>query len=327
MLLMTTQGMLLCYLMGITAAVISSVQADDSTMAPQRIIDTHIHLWDTGRPQGLAWPGENSELYKTYVASHFNDVAATAGVTGAVIVEASAWVEDNQWMLDHMKDKPTLLALVGNLALDREEFGDNLARFAANPQFVGIRPRIGKADLENPRVLANLRDLEVRNLALDVAIVGDMTLADVVAIATALPKMRIVVNHVATRHINGNPPDSAWVAAVAALRHHPNVYMKISGLYQNTRTKPAPTDLEHYASTFDALWKALGEDRLVYGSNWPVSTLYGAYKPNVDIVLAYLDGKPVEAREKVLWRNAVKAYNIPGVDFRDNVDESSTKSK
>lgn len=55
---------------------------------------------------------------------------------------------------------------------------------------------------------------------------------------------------------------------------------------------------------------AFGEDRLVYGSNWPVSTMYGEYGPNVDIARSYFATKGPVALEKVMGRNAVKAYNL-----------------
>ena len=86
--------------------------------------------------------------------------------------------------------------------------------------------------------------------------------------------------------------------------------MKISGLYQNTQQKPVVTDAGYYAPTLDVVWDAFGEDRLVYGSNWPVSTMYGDYGPNVDIARDYLVTKGPVALEKVMWRNAVKAYNL-----------------
>ncbi len=275
------------------------------------IIDTHIHLWDTARPGGVPWPPSGSPLYRPYMPADFAEVSVPAGNIMAVIVEASGLVEDNQWVLDLMAKEPSLLALVGNLQLGAADFAQNLERFAAHPRFAGIRRFNLKAkDLEDAGIMASLRDLQARNLALDLAMSGGMTLADASALAAALPKLRIVVNHVAGQHIDGAVPDSAWVSGIHALAQHPNVYMKISGLYQNTKQKPAPVDVGYYASTIDVLWDAFGEDHLVYGSNWPVSTLYGDYKPNVDIVRAYLAGKPGAARQKVLWRNAVKAYNL-----------------
>ena len=278
--------------------------------ADPEVIDTHIHLWDTGRPQGVAWPGEGSPLYRTYMPPDFAEVSGPAGRIMGVIVEASGWVEDNQWALDLVAEEPSLLALVGNLKLGADDFAENLARFAANPGFAGIRRFNLKAAQLDERVLASLRDLQARNLALDLAMTGGMTPADASAIAAAVPDLRIVINHAAGRPIDGAAPDSAWVSGIKALAQHKNVFMKISGLYQNTQKKPAPIDVEFYTPTIDVLWDAFGEDRLVYGSNWPVSTLYGDYKPNVDIVRAYLATKPEAVREKVLWRNAVKAYNL-----------------
>ena len=122
--------------------------------------------------------------------------------------------------------------------------------------------------------------------------------------------LRNVINHVAGRRIDGTQPDSAWVQAIRDLARHPNVYMKISGLYQNTRLKPTVTDASCYAPTLDVIWDAFGEDRLVYGSNWSVSTMYGEYGPNVDVARAYLATKGEEALDKVMWRNAVWAYGL-----------------
>ncbi|MGH7209718.1 MAG: amidohydrolase family protein, partial [Nitrospiraceae bacterium] len=51
-----------------------------------------------------------------------------------------------------------------------------------------------------------------------------------------------------------------------------------------------------------------GEDRLVYGSNWPVSDLVAPYGAVIGVVKEYFAGKGEEASEKYFWRNSVKAY-------------------
>ncbi len=292
-------------LFGFAAAATVAHAADLPT-----VIDTHIHLYDPTRPGGVPWPRQGDELYRTYMPAEFAAVAIPAGISAAVIVEASPLVEDNQWMLDLMKDEPSLVGLVGRLDLRSDSFTADLARFAANPRFAGIRRNVAKADLADERIMANLRGLQRRNLALDVQLRRGMTLADACALAAAVPDLRIVINHLAGRHIDGTAPDSVWVSEMQALGRHPNVYMKVSGLYQNTRTKPAPTEVAHYTSTLDVVWEAFGEDRLVYGSNWPVSTMYGEYAPNVDIARAYFATKGQAALKKVMGRNAVKAYNL-----------------
>ena len=71
------------------------------------IIDTHTHFYDPSRPQGVPWPGpENELLYRTVLPEHYRQIAEPEGVTGTVVVEASAWLDDNQWILDLAKDDP-----------------------------------------------------------------------------------------------------------------------------------------------------------------------------------------------------------------------------
>ena len=66
------------------------------------IVDTHVHFIDPTRPQGAPYPDpqEESRLYRTVLPLHFKGITAPLGVTGVVVVEASHWVEDNQWILD-----------------------------------------------------------------------------------------------------------------------------------------------------------------------------------------------------------------------------------
>src|SRR4051812_7260212 len=75
--------------------------------APSRIIDTHIHLYDPSRPQGVPWPPkENKLLYRTTMPADFQAATRGLGVNGVVVVEASVLLEDNQWILDLARDNP-----------------------------------------------------------------------------------------------------------------------------------------------------------------------------------------------------------------------------
>ena len=56
----------------------------------------------------------------------------------AIVVEASAWLEDNQWVLDlGAKSNPIIAGLVGHLSPGTPEFRQHLARFVSgkNPLF------------------------------------------------------------------------------------------------------------------------------------------------------------------------------------------------
>jgi predicted TIM-barrel fold metal-dependent hydrolase len=108
-----------------------------------QIIDTHIHLYDTNRSQGVDWPPVTDKvLYRPVLTEHFDELADREGIASTVIVEASSRVEDNQWMLDLIKDNSDrYLALVGNLPIGTDEFAGLIDRFSKDSRFVGLRMR------------------------------------------------------------------------------------------------------------------------------------------------------------------------------------------
>ena len=273
------------------------------------IIDTHTHFYDPTRPQGVPWPSpENTRLYRTVMPEHFRTVANPHGVTGTVVVEASPWLEDNQWILDLAANEPGIVAFVGSLAPNRPEFAAELARFAANPLFRGIRcgsARFAAADQAG--FLADMARLAQRDLSLDVLCFDRDHLDRVLRVAQELPTLRLVINHILSAPVDGHTPSAALQAAAA----QPNVYMKVSGLMENSTVQPAPADLAFYRPMLDALWHAFGEDRLLYGSNWPVCEQAGSYSQCMAIVRAYFEAKGNQAAEKYFAGNARAVYRFP----------------
>ena len=275
------------------------------------IIDTHTHFYDPSRPQGVPWPGPDSELYRTVLPEHARELAEPEGVTGTVVVEASAWVDDNQWILDLAAEDPFIVGLVGHIDPDRPEFGAELDRFADHPQFVGIRCGTGQfGDIEAGSFIADMELLASKELELDV-LVGKDLLGNVTRLARHLPELRVVINHVASVRIDGEAADPEWVDAINAVAECPSVYMKVSGFMESSAVQPVPAEVDFYQPVFDAMWEAFGEDRLVFGSNWPVSERAGDYKRCVDIVKAYFGEKGETASKKYFYANAKAAYRWP----------------
>ena len=80
------------------------------------IIDTHIHLFDPTRPQGVPWPDKkNAVLYQPALPGRYRKIAKPLGIVGAIEVEASPWLEDNQWVLDVAAKDTIIVGTVGNL--------------------------------------------------------------------------------------------------------------------------------------------------------------------------------------------------------------------
>ena len=89
--------------------------------------------------------------------------------------------------------------------------------------------------------------------------------------------------------------------------------MKVSGLVEGTgqRNGSATTDAAFYRPTLDAVWEAFGEDRVIYGGNWPVSAPFASYSQMHAIVREYVATKGGRASEKYFAGNARAAYKMP----------------
>ena len=276
------------------------------------IIDTHTHFYDPTRPQGVPWPApDDNLLYRTVLPEHGKALALAEGVTGTVVVEASGWLADNQWILDLAAQDKFLVGLVGHIDPNRPEFGAELETLAANPLFRGIRCG-GRyfAEIEQGTFLADMARLAAKDLALDV-LLGPDYFAGVVQLAQRLPHLRIVVNHIGLMPIDGQAIPAEWVTRYEQLAAQPNVYMKVSGFMELSTIRPAPAEVAYYYPTFDVLWHAFGADRLIYGSNWPVCEVAGTYAQCINIVKSYFQAKGEAAYQKYFWQNAQAVYKWP----------------
>src|SRR5262245_38447970 len=89
---------------------------------PVTILDTHTHFYDTARPhppgrdRPVPWPppSEGPVLYRPVLPAEYVKMVAPLGFKGTVVVEASEWLEDNQWLLDLAVRNPVIVGIVGN---------------------------------------------------------------------------------------------------------------------------------------------------------------------------------------------------------------------
>lgn len=281
---------------------------------PRHIIDTHIHLYDPTRPEGVPWPPKNAkDLYRpVYPKDYMKEIKGT-GVDYIVVVEASPWVEDNQWVLDTIRGHHNVVALVGNLPIGEDGFEKALARFDKDDRFVGIRlRRISKDLYRSKKLISHLKQLAKRNLSLDVMRAG-VSPADLIYWASQVPDLTIVANHGIGINPNGKPIPEELAKEIRELKNYPNIICKVSGLLQPLSKGENAHSLDFYRPTLDLIWEIFGEDRVIYGSNWPVSDRGGSYKQFLDIMKSYTKEKGDKATQKYFWRNAMDHYRLSTV--------------
>lgn len=292
------------------AAALLPDAARSAQPAATRIIDTHTHFYDPTRPQGVPWPAKGSKLFRTVLPADWRNLASPHGIRETVVVEASPWVEDNQWILDLAAKEKCIVGFCGNLDPHDANFANNLKRFAANPIFRGVRWR---GDWLQPGeheavVLAGARLLAEHGLQLDLN--GSATyLPHIAPLAAKVPDLRIVIDHLGA---SGDPKSlrPGWKEGIEAASKPGNVFMKVSALVEQVRCEEgqAPADTDYYLPVLDHLWECFGEDRVIYGSNWPVSDKGAPYDVVFRIVSEYFGSKGREAAEKYFWKNSLTAY-------------------
>jgi len=203
------------------------------------------------------------------------------------------------------------VGVVGNLPVGTLEFAKHLERFAKDKRYVGIRLRSFPEGVSgfNDAVWRDLKLLSDKGLTLDV-LMSDFDLDDIVLIAKRLPKLKILINHLTGLIINGVPAEAAWTKKVQAAAKYPNVSCKVSGIFQRSNRSPAPKKVSFYAPIFEVVYKAFGQDRIIYGSNWPVTDRGGKYGEQLAIIHEYFSAKGKGVAEKLFWKNAAKFYGV-----------------
>jgi L-fuconolactonase len=282
--------------------------------APKYIIDTHIHLFDPTRPQGVPWPPKDEPvLYKPALPDRYRKLAVPLGVVGAIELECSPWLEDNQWVLDVAAKDPIIVGTVGDLEPGKPDFRRNLDRFHRSPLFLGIRygnlwGRNLGAELSRPEFISDLKALAQANMVLDTADPDPALVSNIVRLTDRVPELRVVVDHLPKL----DPPTDrsahrALLNDIAELGKRPQVYVKVSSVLRRVDGR-VPEDLNFYRPRLDHLWDTFGPDRLIYGSDWPNSDLWGPYNQVFGIVREYFTAKGPVAADKYFWKNSVVAY-------------------
>lgn len=280
---------------------------------PSSIVDTHVHLWDLSRPDGIYWISkDNKTLYQNMLPERHQKIAMQNGVTGVVVVQAGQSLPDNQWNLDITRHNPELYqGVVGNLSevIGTDEFQPLFLKLCKDPRYVGYRL--------SGRYQDGLSDAFFRDLELTAQhgktvdfLVGGYTLEEVITIARRVPKLKIMLDHFGGVKLSEKPLASPWVESFRQAAKCPNVYCKVSALYGRFEKQPAPKDRSAYEPIMKLALACFGEDRIVFGSDWPVTRTTGDYRSVLDLTHSFFDDHAPSAVEKLFSRNAKTFYGL-----------------
>ncbi|MFJ3491050.1 amidohydrolase family protein [Leifsonia aquatica] len=266
-------------------------------------IDAHVHVWDLER-FGLSWFRPELGLPR---AADVRDLAVAAGeaatpagrVTGAIAVQAADTVEEAQW-LSGLRD-PLLAGVV--LQYDPEDRPDR-ARSELAGRVRGVRVAVParRPDLADVAGVDALCERIGRAHGVVEFLVRAEQLPAVAGIAARHPRTQIVVCHLG---LGAAEPDDSWEAGLRAVAAQSNAAAKASGLV--TAADPAGDRL---ARALAVAVDALGPERLLFGSDWPMSARIAPYAAVVDRTAAALPRLGASGDEAFWGGTARRIYRL-----------------
>ncbi len=265
---------------------------------PLAVIDAHTHYWDLSRD-----PGFSNGV--TLLPSDYAAVARPAGIGGAIMIEA-VWrdLADNLWGIELAEKNPIIVGVIGQLSLDSSNFSGDLAKLESHPLFRGLRVRV--KDLAGP----NAQVLAEHHLVADVDTAGSAEAVRAVAShAAAVPALAIVLDHAGGLSFVKEPAGE-MAKALEAAAQAPNIYCKVSRFQEQGATGLAEADAATYAKALDFLLATFGEDRLLFGTNWPLSEAAGSLGDGVAIMRRYFDARGAKQANAFFAGNATRIYGV-----------------
>jgi L-fuconolactonase len=275
------------------------------------MIDAHLHVWDLDR-SGYPWlTPAFGPLYASIPPEAAATELASVGVDAAVLVQADDSVEDTAYLLEVAQKHSWVAGVVGWVQLDDPAAAAaQLERF---PELVGVRhlvhddPRTGFLELAPVRT--SLRLLAERGLPFDVPDAWPRHLGATATLAADLPELVVVLDHLG-KPPHGTPEFAGWRAECTAVAARPNTVAKISGL----QVRGTPTTVELLRPAWEAALELFGPDRLMWGSDWPMTLLTEGYRRTWEVLRTLIDELTAAERAALLGGTATRVYRLAGAD-------------
>jgi predicted TIM-barrel fold metal-dependent hydrolase len=275
------------------------------------IVDSHHHVWrveDNLWLQGPMVPrifGPYEPIRRDYLADEFIADATGAGVERSVYVQTN-WplersLDEVQWADLFREDAPELFAaqaaaspLMRGIRLQLHWHPDARYRFASAPD-----------RMNDPVLRRNVAALAEYGWVFELQVFSNQ-MADAAGFVAALPEVQFVLVHSGMLESAADADVEPWSDGMQRLAELPNLVTKLTG--QGTFVHRVDPDLIRLVT--DACLEWFGADRCMWGSNFPVESLWTDYRSLMDAWRQALAGRSEEVRSAVLGGTAERVYRL-----------------
>jgi L-fuconolactonase len=275
-------------------------------------IDSHHHLWDLHEAFDYRWLDNPAlaPIRRDFMPADLEPLLRSAGIEKTVVVQTQHNLKENDWALAIADSHPWIAGVVGWVDLASPDCEAQLVEARRHARFVGVRHVTQDEPdddfIVSAPVIRGLKVLEAHRVPFDLLFFVKH-LHHVPALAAQVPDLPMVIDHLAKPRIREQVTDD-WLPHFQAAAVYPEVYCKLSGMITEADWKTwKPADLTPYVQTALELF---GPDRLMFGSDWPVSNLAGSYS-EVKSALEEALG-PISATEhaKIFGGTAARFYGL-----------------
>jgi len=273
-------------------------------------IDSHQHFWRYD-PARLGWIDDNMGVLKRdFLPEQLAAELDANNMDACIAVQADQSEQETLFLLDLAKRSRRIAGVVGWIDLVSPQLDQRLKFFSQFEKLRGVR-HVAQSEpddrfLLRPDFTRGISRLQEFGFTYDILIYPKQLPAAIELVAR-FPKQRFVVDHLAKPEIK-TKNIAAWAALIGSMGRNPNVYCKLSGLVTEADWRRwTAADFDPY---LDAVFESFGEDRLMFGSDWPVCLLAASYKQVKDIIANYVDTKAPKAKEKIFGANAIQFYDL-----------------
>jgi L-fuconolactonase len=281
------------------------------------IIDAHLHLWDPAHFR-LAWLDDNPLLNQKYDLAKYTQATNEAGVRIEGMVYLQTEVEtpyaflEAAWAATLAKADPRLQAIVAWAPLEHGERARAFLEALVNlsPLVKGIRRIIQfEPDLNfclQPDFVRGVQILPEYQLSFDICI-DYRHLANTLKFVNQCPNTSFILDHIGKPNIKARTLDP-WRKQLEELASFPNIFCKVSGLVvEADHRRWQPEDLAPFLSHVLATF---GEDRVMFGGDWPVVLQAASYRRWVETLDTLTGQLTPTVKKKLCNANARRFYQL-----------------
>ena len=278
------------------------------------VVDSHHHFWDPTLREYYWMEGNDlAPIRKPFGPDDLRPLLVQNQVDRSVIVQTIPSMEETKEFLAIAATNDFVAGVVGWVDLTDPGISETLAELKEGENgnyLVGIRHQVHDEDdpdwVARKDVIRGIKAVGAADLAYDL-LTKQRELPACLKAVDANPDTRFVVDHIAKPPIASGEIEP-WAGRLEELAKRPNVFCKLSGMVTEADwTGWKSEDLSPYV---DRVITWFGEERVMYGSDWPVCLLASDYK-TVKKTLEHILGKTQnEVHEKVFGDNATKFYHL-----------------